>query len=111
MISKRSPAVGIVVLSMLAISIPSPGLAQHGPGRHRTGADAGPADDATRETTFEGTVADVKSGRSVLNRLVGIHTPRRCRREGCTPCHRASSLKASSALSNAPGPNDVDHDS
>jgi hypothetical protein len=64
--------VGVVTLSSFGVFVPSPVVAQHGPGRH--GPGSGPAYDTTTEATFTGTVADVKSGRSLFSRLVGIHT-------------------------------------
>jgi hypothetical protein len=71
MIRQRWCTLGILILTALAVSVPSATLAQHGPERHGTGA---PVYDVTREGTFQGTVTDVKSGRSVMNRLLGIHT-------------------------------------
>jgi hypothetical protein len=74
MIGQRWFAVGVLMLSMVGVFVPSTVLAQHGPGRHGRGSRAAPAYDASREATFHGIVIDVKSGRSVMNRLLGIHT-------------------------------------
>jgi hypothetical protein len=58
------------------VFVPSTVVAQHGPGRHGRGPGGhdGPAYDAKTEATFKGTVADVKTGRSALHRLIQIHT-------------------------------------
>jgi hypothetical protein len=64
--------VGVVTLSSIFVFVPSKLSAQHGPGRH--GPDSIPAYDTTTEASFTGTVADVKSGRSLFSRLLGIHT-------------------------------------
>jgi hypothetical protein len=76
MIKKTRFTLGIVTLSSLGVFVPSTVLAQHGPGRHGRGPGAhdGPAYDAKSEATFKGTVADVKTGRSALDRLIQIHT-------------------------------------
>jgi hypothetical protein len=67
-----SATVHIVTFAWLSVLLPSPAVAQHGPGRHRPGSS--PAYDTTTEAAFTGTVVDVKSGQSLLSRLVGIHT-------------------------------------
>jgi hypothetical protein len=72
MITKVWFAAGVVTLSALGVSVPSTVFAQHGPGRHAPGP--GPAYDPQSETTFKGTVADIKTGRSVLSRLFQMHT-------------------------------------
>ena len=72
----------VVTLWSLGVFNPPMVFGQHGPGRHGSGStgrhDAGsheaPTYDVTREATFKGTVANVKSGRSVLHRLLQIHT-------------------------------------
>jgi hypothetical protein len=69
-------AVAIAALSSIGVFVPSTVVAQHGPGRHGRGPGGhdGPAYDAKSEATFKGTVADVKTGRSALDRLIQIHT-------------------------------------
>jgi hypothetical protein len=76
MIRKLRFAVGVVTLSSLGVFVPPTVLAQHGPGGHGRGPGPHdrPAYDATSEATFKGTVADVKTGRSALDRLIQIHT-------------------------------------
>jgi hypothetical protein len=77
------PTLGVLALSAAGVCVPTIGLAQHGPGRHGLGTSqqehgtathAGPVYDPTSEVTFQGVVEDVKSGRSVLSRVLGIHT-------------------------------------
>jgi hypothetical protein len=76
MIRKTWFIVGVVTLSSLGVFVPSMVLGQHGPGRHGRGPGPHerPAYDAKSEATFKGTVADVKTGRSALDRLIQIHT-------------------------------------
>jgi len=63
---------GVVAVSVLACSVPTAALAQHGPGRHRP--DSGLPYDMKREATVTGTVVVLKSGSSLLSRLFRIHT-------------------------------------
>jgi hypothetical protein len=71
-ITKTSFTVVVVTLSSLGVFFPSAVSAQHGPGRHRP--DSAPPYDSKSEATFEGTVTEVKTGRSLFSRLFGIHT-------------------------------------
>jgi hypothetical protein len=71
MIRKICFAAGVLTLSALGVSVPSTVFAQHGPDRH--GSDSTPPYDTQNEATFRGTVADVKTGRSVLSRLLQMH--------------------------------------
>jgi hypothetical protein len=83
MINKTWFTLGVVTLSSLSVLRPSTVFAQHGPGRHGAGSveqkhgpgpHDSPAYDANSETTFKGTVADVKTGRSSVDWLFRIHT-------------------------------------
>lgn len=83
MITRGWSIVGVLTLSAAGVFVPSISLAQHGPGRHGAGAvqqehgpgtHAGHVYDPTSEATFEGVIEDVKGGRSVLSRVLGIHT-------------------------------------
>ena len=72
MIKRICVTVGVGTLLSLAVLGPATASAQHGPGRHRHGSR--PDYDPATETTFKGTVADVKSGQSLFSRLFRIHT-------------------------------------
>ncbi|MEO5618966.1 MAG: hypothetical protein ABIS67_14450, partial [Candidatus Eisenbacteria bacterium] len=72
-IKKTWPALGVVAFLLLAVFVPSTGFARHGPGRH--GSDSAPRYDTKSETTFSGTVVDLKTGDpSRLGRLMRVHT-------------------------------------
>jgi hypothetical protein len=79
MITKKTWLVaGAVTLWVLGVFVPLPVFAQHGPGRHAP--DSGAVYDANTETTFKGTVADVRTGRSALYWVTQIHTMGRGRK-------------------------------
>lgn len=67
----------VVTLSALGVFVPSIIFAQHRPGMHGSNPlqqQQGPAYDTKTEATFNGTVADVKTGRSAMYWLARIHT-------------------------------------
>jgi hypothetical protein len=69
---------GVLALWSFGLVVPSTTLAQHGPGRHGSGAAEGQevsAYDTRTEATFNGIVADIETvGRGRLGWLTRVHT-------------------------------------